>query len=428
MIRIIKANKKREYEFIKEIRSRAEETDKQIEAEVRDILTAVKTFGDMAVLEFSKRFDNAREIKTFTKEDFAKAYEQVPKKLKSALQTATNMITEFHKKQLTKGFKIAKNGYELGQTVRGLERVVVYAPCGTAGYFSSVLMAVIPAKIAGVKDIVIMSPPPKNGEVNQYILASAHIAGADSMVLVGGAHGIGAFAYGTESIPRADKIVGPGNAYVATAKKLVYGAVGVDMIAGPSDITIIADESANPKFVASDLLSQAEHDKLSSAILLTTSQTLAEKVKAELEARALNEKRLEYIKPAIENYSGIIVCKSENQCVELANLIAPEHLEILTVKPRAIFKKIKNAGSVFLGEYSTEPLGDYIAGLNHTLPTSGTARFCSALSVDDFVKKIQYMEFNREAFNELAEKASYMAECEGLFAHAEAIRVRGVRE
>ncbi len=334
-------------------------------------------------------------------------------------------LEDFHGRQLPSAFEINRGKSFLGEIFRPLKRVGVYAPGGTAAYPSTVMMCVVPAKIAGVKDIELVSPP-KGGKVNPDILAAAFVAGASELTLVGGAQAIAALACGTESVKKVDKIVGPGNAYVASAKKQVFGLVDVDSIAGPSEILIIADGYACPEYIAADLLSQAEHDRRASAILITTSENLAKKVIIEVEARLKNLPRAEIALSSLENYGGIILAESLEKAAELSDSFAPEHLEILTAEPEKVFKLTKNAGTVFLGEYSPEPLGDYLAGVNHVLPTGGTARFFSPLSVRSFMKSTQYVKFDENGLKGAAEDIIYLANREGLAAHAEAVKARNI--
>ena len=334
-------------------------------------------------------------------------------------------IAEFHNRQREQGFTDCKdNGVMLGQRVRGLEKVGIYVPGGTAAYPSSVLMNAIPAKIAGVKEIIMVTPPCKDGSPNKDILVAAAICGVDRVFLTGGAQAIAALAFGTETIPKVDKIVGPGNIFVATAKKLLYGQVDLDMIAGPSEILVLADETANPKFVAADLMSQAEHDKIASSILVTTSKALADEVLKEIDRQVKGLSRKEIIEKSLEDYGAIIICDCEHCAVEIANAIAPEHLEVLMKNPTEYIGKLDNAGSVFLGQYASEPLGDYFAGPNHVLPTSGTARFFSPLSVHSFTKRSSYIYYTEEALREAHDDIVLIAEKEGLTAHANAIKVR----
>ena len=334
-------------------------------------------------------------------------------------------IRDFHARQKQQSWLEPKqNGVILGQRIRGLKRVGVYVPGGTAAYPSSVLMNVIPAKIAGVKEIVMVTPPQKDGTANPDILAAAKIAGVDRVFLMGGAQAVAALAYGTQSVPKVDKIVGPGNIFVATAKKLLYGTVDIDMIAGPSEILIVADKSANPKFLAADLMSQAEHDKMASAILLTTSEETANETAKELSRQMQTLERRDIIEQSLNDFGAIIVCKDISEAVDFANELAPEHLELAVENPKEYIGRVDNAGSVFLGHYSPEPLGDYFAGPNHVLPTSGTARFFSPLSVDSFIKKSSFIYYTEPALSEAKDDIIKLAETEGLTAHANSIKVR----
>ncbi len=423
-MRIIYANNQSEYAFLSELRTRAAETGREVIDTVAKIIDRVRTEGDSAMLEYAKSFDNADSIKKFTKKDFRKAYDRADPAFRTALTQAAKNIKAFHKKQLKRGYTLTQNNCEIGQIVRGLEKVGVYVPGGTAAYPSSVLMNVIPAKLAKVYKIVIITPPLKDGGANTDILASAYIAGADELFTVGGAHGIAALAYGTESIPRVDKIVGPGNIYVATAKKLVYGAVDIDMIAGPSEIMIMADKDANARFIAADMLSQAEHDCLASSILVTDDESIAAEVAAELAEQSAKLPRRQIIDTALRDFGGIIICGSNQKMIELVNLAAPEHLEIMLNNPKEYLPYIKNAGSIFLGDYSPEPLGDYYAGANHVLPTSGTARFYSPLSVDSFIKKIQFVYYTKEELQKAGADIVTIAAREGLAAHAASVKAR----
>ena len=342
-----------------------------------------------------------------------------------ALYKAADNIRDFHARQKQQSWLEPKqNGVILGQRIRGLKRVGVYVPGGTAAYPSSVLMNVIPAKIAGVKEIVMVTPPQKDGTANPDILAAAKIAGVDRVFLMGGAQAVAALAYGTQSVPKVDKIVGPGNIFVATAKKLLYGTVDIDMIAGPSEILIVADKSANPKFLAADLMSQAEHDKMASAILLTTSEETANETAKELSRQMQTLERRDIIEQSLNDFGAIIVCKDISEAVDFANELAPEHLELAVENPMEYIGRVDNAGSVFLGHYSPEPLGDYFAGPNHVLPTSGTARFFSPLSVDSFIKKSSFIYYTEPALSEAKDDIIKLAETEGLTAHANSIKVR----
>ena len=338
---------------------------------------------------------------------------------------AKDNITAFHGRQKQQGFiDMQQSGVLLGQRIRGLHRVGLYVPGGTAAYPSSVLMNAIPAKIAGVGEIIMVTPPGKDGKPNPDILTAAYIAGVDRVFLVGGAQAVAALAYGTQSIPRVDKIVGPGNIYVATAKKLVYGAVDIDMIAGPSEILILADGTADPRCIAADLMSQAEHDALASAVLVTTSAEVAMRVGEQLQRQAASMPRREIIEQSLADYGAVIICKTLDQAVALANELAPEHLEVVCAEGMQLLGRLDNAGSIFVGGYSPEPLGDYYAGPNHVLPTSGTARFFSPLSVDDFVKKTSFISYTEQALRSACDDIVTIAEREGLYAHANAVKVR----
>ncbi len=412
-----------------EIFARNEPTS-SVEDVVSEIIANVREKGDEALRDYCQRFDHV-ELSDFlvSPEEFTAAIEKVEPEFISILEEAARNIRAFHEKQLRQSFIMTeKPGVVLGQRVIPLEKVGLYVPGGTAAYPSTVLMDAIPAQIAGVSEIVMVTPPSKEGSVNPYILAAAHVAGVGRIFKVGGAQAVAALAYGTESIPRVDKIVGPGNAFVAEAKKQVFGQVNIDMIAGPSEVLVLADGASDPRYVAADLLSQAEHDKNASAVLVTDSLALAEQVQAEIEAQLKTLKREEIARTSIENNGKIIVCRDLMEGVDTANRIAPEHLEICVDQPFDYLGRIKNAGSVFLGRYNPEPLGDYFAGPNHTLPTSGTARFYSPLSVDDFVKKLQYSYYTREALEKDYDKVSFFANKEGLTAHARAVDIRFGKE
>ena len=393
---------------------------------VKDIICNVRSDGDRALKEYSLKFDKAY-IDSFevNEEEMDSALKDVEDEFLQILLEAAKNITEYHSKQLRQGYEIQKdNGAVLGQIVMPLEKVGIYGPGGTAAYPSTVLMNAIPAKIAGVAEVVMVTPPNKEGIVNPYILAAAKVAGVDRVFRVGGAQAIAALAYGTESVPQVDKIVGPGNAFVAEAKKQVFGQVAIDMIAGPSEILVISDSKSDPKYLASDLLSQAEHDKNATAVLVTDSSELAERVQMEVDKQLKGLPREEIARASIDNNGKIIVCASITEAIEISNRIAPEHLEISTDNPFELLKSVKNAGSVFLGRYSSEPLGDYFAGPNHTLPTMGTARFSSPLSVEDFVKTMQYSSYSEQALKEDYSKIAYFARKEGLEAHARAVESR----
>ena len=400
----------------------------KFEASVAAILADVKEKGDEAVFDYTKRFDgadiNAGNI-VVTKEEIDEAYSLVDKQLVEVIRKALVNIREYHAKQKQYSwFDSTPNGTILGQKVTPLIRVGVYVPGGKAAYPSSVLMNIIPAKVAGVSQIIMTTPPGKDGRVNPGTLVAANEAGVDVIYKVGGAQAIAAMAYGTDSIRKVDKIVGPGNIYVALAKKAVYGHVSIDSIAGPSEILVIADETANPRYVAADLLSQAEHDEMASAILITTSEELADKVSKEIDGFVAELSRSEIISKSLENYGYILIAKDIDEAVETANEIASEHLEIVTKDPFTVMTKIRNAGAIFLGEYSSEPLGDYFAGPNHVLPTNGTAKFFSPLGVDDFIKKSSIISYSREALEPIHEDIIKFANAERLTAHANSIKVR----
>ena len=398
------------------------------EASVAAILADVKEKGDEAIFEYTKKFDGA-EINAdnivVTKAEIEEAYSLVDAQLVDVIRKALVNIRDYHAKQKQYSwFDSTPNGTILGQKVTPLNRVGVYVPGGKAAYPSSVLMNIIPAKVAGVNQIIMTTPPGKDGKVNPGTLVAANEAGVDVIYKVGGAQAIAAMAYGTESIKKVDKIVGPGNIYVALAKKAVYGHVSIDSIAGPSEILVIADETANPRYVAADLLSQAEHDEMASAILITTSSELADKVSKEIKGFVSVLSRSEIISKSLENYGYILIAKDIEEAVETANEIASEHLEIVTKDPFTVMTKIRNAGAIFLGEYSSEPLGDYFAGPNHVLPTNGTAKFFSPLSVDDFIKKSSIISYSKEALEPIHEDIIKFANAERLTAHANSIKVR----
>ena len=409
-----------------EIIDRKEELKTNIEGIVSDIIYNVRKNGDTALKEYSKKFDNV-ELSSLlvTKEEIEHAYNSVDKEFIEVLTLAKENIYTYHEKQKRDGFEIKKeNGVVLGQKITPIERAGVYVPGGTASYPSTVLMNVIPAKIAGVKNITMVTPPKKDGKINPVILAAAKIAGVDNIYKVGGAQAIAALAYGTESIKKVDKIVGPGNAFVAEAKKQVFGTVNIDMIAGPSEILIISDEKSEAKNVAADLLSQAEHDKMATAILITTSPDFAKEVSDELEKQIPLLEREEIARASIDNNGKIIITDTIEKAIEISNEIAPEHLEVCVDEPFLYLELIKNAGSIFLGRYCPEALGDYLAGPNHTLPTSGTAKFSSPLGVDDFIKKSAYSFYTKEALKDVADKIKYFADKEGLQAHGKSAVIR----
>ncbi|MCC8195382.1 MAG: histidinol dehydrogenase [Ruminococcus sp.] len=393
---------------------------------VSEIIANVKANGDRALKEYSLKFDKT-EIEDFrvSDEEIEAAYESVEPEFVRILKEAAENIRDFHKHQLRSSFVVSeKDGIVCGQKIIPFAKVGLYVPGGTAAYPSTVLMDAVPAKLAGCGEIVMVTPPSKDGGINKYILAAAKIAGIDKIYKVGGAQAVAALAYGTESIPRVDKIVGPGNAFVAEAKRQVYGEVAIDMIAGPSDILVVADDKSNPRFVAADLLSQAEHDKLASAVLVTDSGELANAVQAEIEVQLSKLPREGIARASIESNGKIIVTKDISEAIEVANLIAPEHIELCLDNPFDVLDKVKNAGSIFMGRYCPEALGDYLSGANHTLPTNGSARFSSPLSVDDFVKKSQFTYYTKEAFEKVYGDVAYFAEKEGLQAHAKSALIR----
>ncbi len=400
----------------------------QYEERVQVILNRVKEEKDQALFAYTEQFDHAKitaETIKVTEEEIQEAYTQVDESLLEVVRKALKNIESYHAKQMQYSWFDSKpNGTMLGQKVTALQRVGVYVPGGKAVYPSSVLMNIMPAKVAGVEEIIMTTPPGPDGKVNPTTLVAAHEAGATAVYKVGGAQAIAALAYGTESIPKVDKIVGPGNIYVALAKKAVYGHVSIDSIAGPSEILVIADETANPRFVAADLLSQAEHDELASAILVTTSEDMANAVNKEIEGFLKVLSRSEIIKKSLENYGHILLAENLEEVIETANEIASEHLEIVTKDPYQVMMKIRNAGAIFLGEYSSEPLGDYFAGPNHILPTNGTAKFFSPLSVDDFLKKSSIIAYSKEALEAVHKDIETFAEAEQLTAHANSIKVR----
>ena len=426
MIQIAKADGVAERKLIEQLKQRSGEIDRTVTAAVSEILQNVRQYGDTSVREYTMKFDGSvPENPEISKEALDASIEQCDSDFIYALYKAADNIRDFHTRQKQQSWLTPKeNGVILGQRIRGLHRVGIYVPGGTAAYPSSVLMNAIPAKIAGVEEIVMVTPPRKDGTANPDILAAAKIAGVDRVFLMGGAQAVAALAYGTETVPKVDKIVGPGNIYVATAKKLLYGTVDIDMIAGPSEILIVADETANSKFLAADLMSQAEHDKMASAILLTTSFTVANKTAEELERQMQTLSRKEIISESLDNFGAIIVCNDMDEAVRFANELAPEHLEMAVKNPLEYIGKIDNAGSVFLGHYSPEPLGDYYAGPNHVLPTSGTARFFSPLSVDSFVKKSSFIYYTEDALREAKDDIVKLSDTEGLTAHANSIKVR----
>lgn len=408
-----------------EIFARFEPTS-SVEGIVSDIIENVKNNGDFALLNYTEKFDGVKlSSLRVTTEEIQEALTLVEPEFLEILKEAAANITEFHKKQVPPSFSFEKaDGVVIGQKSTPVDRAGLYVPGGTAAYPSTVLMDSIPAKIAGVPEIVMVTPPAKNGKVNPNILAAAYVAGVDKIYKVGGAQAIAALAYGTESIPKVDKIVGPGNAFVAEAKKQVYGKVSIDMIAGPSEILIVSDGKSSPQWLAADLLSQAEHDKMASAVLVTDSMDLAKAVAEELEIQIPLLERAEIARSSVDNNGKIIVADSLDTVIEIANEIAPEHLELCVDDPFAYLDKIRHAGSVFMGRYCPEALGDYFAGPNHTLPTSGTAKFSSPLSVYDFIKKTQFTYYTKEALDKVSSKVAYFAEKEGLTGHAKSATSR----
>ncbi len=427
-MRKIKLTEESKNNILENLLKRSPNSYGQFESAVNEILENVKKNKDAAIFDYTKRFDGAdinSDNIVVTKEEIEEAYTLVDEKLVEVIRKALVNIRDYHQKQKQYSWFDSKpDGTMLGQKVTALSRVGVYVPGGKAVYPSSVLMNIIPAKVAGVEQIVMTTPPAKDGKVYPATLVAANEAGVDVIYKVGGAQAIAALAYGTESIPKVDKIVGPGNIYVALAKKAVYGHVSIDSVAGPSEIMVIADETANAHYVAADLLSQAEHDQMASAILVTTSDELADKVSAEIDGYLPKLSRREIIEKSLENYGYILVAKDLDEAIDVANEIASEHLEIVTKDPFNTMTKIKNAGAIFLGEYSSEPLGDYFAGPNHVLPTNGTAKFFSPLSVDDFIKKSSIIMYSREALEPIHEDIETFAKAEKLTAHANSIHVR----
>lgn len=426
MMTITIADGTAEKKLLQSLRQRSGETDKKVTAAVTEILENVKVKGDEAVKAYTLKFDGrCPEQAEVSRQQMEDAVAKADPRFVQALQNAMENIRAFHSRQKQQSFIDAQpNGVLMGQRIRGLKRVGLYVPGGTAAYPSSVLMNAIPAKIAGVEEVIMVTPPLKDGSANPDILVAAALAGVDRIFLMGGAQAVGALAYGTETIPKVDKIVGPGNIYVATAKRILYGVVDIDMIAGPSEILIMADSTANPKFLAADLMSQAEHDVLASSILLTTDEAVAEATLAELKKQIAGLSRKEIIEKSLNGYGAMIVCRSVEDMVTLANELAPEHLEVMVENPMAYLGQLDNAGSVFLGQYAPEPLGDYYAGPNHVLPTSGTARFFSPLGVDSFIKKSSYIYYTEEALQAAQEDIICIAEREQLTAHANSIKVR----
>ena len=426
-MRILKLTEDARKDILQNLLKRSPNNYGEFEGRVNAIIEEVRNNRDQAVFNYTKQFDgadiNAGNI-LVTEEEIAEAYEQVDTTLLAVIRKSLVNIQKYHEKQVQNSWFTTEDGIILGQKVTALATVGVYVPGGKAVYPSSVLMNVLPAKVAGVDRIVMCTPPGKDGKVYPSTLVAAKEAGVDEIYKVGGAQAIAAMAFGTESVPKVDKIVGPGNIYVALAKKAVFGYVSIDSIAGPSEILVLADETANPRYVAADLLSQAEHDEMASAILITTSQKLAEEVSAEIDQFVAELSRKEIIQKSLDNYGYILVADNMEEAIDTVNAIASEHMEIVTADPFHVMTKIRNAGAIFIGEYSSEPLGDYFAGPNHVLPTNGTAKFFSALSVDDFIKKSSIISYSREALEKVHKDIEQFAECEKLTAHANSIRVR----
>ncbi len=423
-MRIIDISKDRD--FLAKLLDRSKLEIDEVNRSVDDILANVRRDKDRALREYTREFDGVvLEDFLVTRQEIEEAIDCTSEALLEDLTKARENIEKYHRKQIKNSYSVYEGeDIILGQLVRSIERVGIYIPGGSAAYPSTVLMNAVPAKIAGVNEIIMITPPDRNGKVKPSILAAASIAGADKIFKVGGAQGIAALAFGTESIPKVDKITGPGNIYVAMAKKRVMGLVGIDMIAGPSEILIIADQWANPRYIAADLISQAEHDEMAAAILVTDWEPLAAKVMEELEIQLQGLERREIIEKSLENYGAIIITSCLGESVEVANEIAPEHLEVLTTNPFDVYRGVKNAGAIFLGEYSPEPVGDYFAGPNHTLPTSSTSRFSSPLCVDDFMKKTSLIYYSKDALERSKDSIMRIAEEEGLTGHANSIRVR----
>lgn len=430
MIKIIKTTDKAFKSSLKEILERGEQISTDVEDIVKDILKDVKKRGDKALREYTLKFDNY-DIGTgkksnfeVTKAELKRAYNSLSKKDRSILETAKERIEMFHVKQLENSwFDVDDMGITLGQKITPLERAGIYVPGGKAIYPSSVLMNAIPARVAGVKEIIMVTPPSKAG-INKYVLAAAYIGGVDRVFKMGGAQSIAALTYGTKKVPKVDKIVGPGNIFVATAKKMVFGTVDIDMVAGPSEILIISDGTGVSKNIAIDLLSQAEHDELASSVLITTSAKQAKEVQKEVETELKKLKRKTIARLSIDSYGAVIVARTIEEAIKISNSIAPEHLEVITKEPMTLLGKITNAGAVFLGENTPEAIGDYLAGPNHTLPTGGTARFSSPLGTYDFIKRTSVINFSKEGIDTLGPQAKRFAEIEGLTAHAKSVEVR----
>lgn len=427
-MRILKVNEDSIENILSDLLKRSPNNYDGYQETVDEIIANVKADGDQAVFDYTKRFDGAEITKEnilVTEEEIKEAYDQVDDRLIEVIRKAIKNIREFHEKQVQNSwFETREDGVMLGQKVMPMESCGVYVPGGKAVYPSSVLMNIVPAHVAGVKNIIMTTPPGKDGKVTANTLVAAKEAGAGAVYKVGGAQAIAALAFGTESIPKVDKIVGPGNIFVALAKKSVYGNVSIDSIAGPSEILVLADETANPRYVAADLLSQAEHDEMASAILVTTSEELAQKVSEEVDGFLNQLSRKEIMEKSLESFGYILIAKDIKEAVDVANSIASEHLEIMTDNPFDVMTRIKNAGAIFIGAYSCEPLGDYFAGPNHVLPTNGTAKFFSPLSVDDFIKKSSVVYYSREALEPVHKDIEFFAKQEELTAHANSMRVR----
>lgn len=423
-MKIIKGSNKEE--LFAEVLNRSQFELDNVNKAVKTIVEEVEARGDKALIEFTERFDGVLVDKLeVTKEEIEEAYNSLDKDLLESLIVCHNNIRDFHQKQKHNSFITnEKNGVIVGQLINPIEKVGIYVPGGTAPLPSTVLMNAVPAKVAGVSDIIMTTPPGKDGKINKTILAAAKIAGVDRIFKVGGAQAVAGLAKGTESIPKVYKIVGPGNIYVAMAKKMVFGEVDIDMIAGPSEVLVIADKDSNPRYIAADLLSQAEHDTLACSILVTDSMELAEAVSKEVDIQIEKLSRSEIAKTSMKSYGRIVLTENIDEAIDIANQVAPEHLELSVKEPFAYINKIKNAGAIFVGEYSPEPLGDYYAGPNHTLPTSGTAKFASPLNIEDFVKKSSLIYYTREALTEAKDHIIRVAESEGLDAHANSIKVR----
>lgn len=426
MIEIIKADGIADRRWLERLRGRSGEVADEVSVTVTDIIAHVRADGDAAVREYALKFDRyCPDTLEVSRAELDAALADADPKYVASLGRAIENIRRFHSRQKQQSFIDAQpSGVLMGQRVRGLSRVGIYVPGGTAAYPSSVLMSAVPARIAEVGEIIMATPPGRDGKANADILTAAALAGVDRVFLVGGAQAIAAMAFGTATLPRVDKIVGPGNIYVATAKRLLYGVVDIDMIAGPSEILIVADETANPRYLAADMLSQAEHDRLSSAILLTTDERVAAATASDLAKQAALLPRAGIIAESLANYSVIMLCRDSGQMIALANELAPEHLEVMTANPMEYLGKLDNAGSVFLGQYSPEPLGDYYAGPNHVLPTSGSARFFSPLGVDSFIKKSSYIYYTEQALEAARDDIVRIAGSEGLDAHANAVKIR----